>query len=905
MAAAPYAAVPQVDDSEEVASNISDPSHFSCPAKDTSSSGAAFQPLPLDMSNLGGNPTESAENNNESSVLHRLGSVVRSSSPIAYEMLEEDDDEAPFSGRSSRNLPSRVDTPLPGDSPKQQEDDDDEAVNTPLESPVYSDHGGIPPAEEEPALRSVSSSTLSHPMPGLQSIRGAYVGNIERLERSAEHLSMSSSDLGSEIRKMDRLQKKHSVSSAFNYSAPVRSVSEGSRFMQPNNNREEEEEEEEDYYAYHYRSPHLDDGTASFRTVASGDACQLARHLFHDFDGVHFTPDEIMSNAPSRTVSRRSLATAAGGHIPKEDADAVYYPAPVPMMLNLPPLLSKKSGYETANRKREIFGATHPSEAVVVGKSVASVPPVQIPPIPEEELPSSPRGLRSGKKQQQQRRRLTKVPPQLRAGTYFDRTSPPRTPPPILPEMKQVSAVATLDNILDESVHAPVSAFIDHPFVGPLGAKSYVKEKGQPQQKKKKHASRSEVSLRPQTMEVSDSQEASTLQHTSDGHYDAKGRTGDEGGLSIYEEGENSEERQAEEEEEGDDEDEREEEEENDEVLLEENYFGPPTTLLAELQARKIELQQRRRTAAASAGMHSTLLQLETVAQRQSQQRRQRPVTLAWEDPGRLREQRDQGDDDEDVPLGILYPESRMRAPEGRPVGLLEKKEMEEGEPLSRRQARLRGQPPPLSSSSSRQKMPSNNGKEEEEEEENEDEHEGETLAQRMRRLRATRVPSVANDFATEVLAEMNNTVGLGDEESEKASNEEEEEEEEEEKKATNKDPPREETLGERRRRLQTLKPRGSVEYPVGMPHMSQSYYGNQQPANRVSVYQMPAGFNRSQQYAMASGGAHTRYGASPYGRHSAIGLGKPYGYNAKPAQASIDPGQREVIDRWRKSVVK
>ena len=47
------------------------------------------------------------------------------------------------------------------------------------------------------------------------------------------------------------------------------------------------------------------------------------------------------------------------------------------------------------------------------------------------------------------------LPEHLRANEFF--------------EIKEQSAVKTLDDILDASAHAPVSAFTDHAFAGRLG----------------------------------------------------------------------------------------------------------------------------------------------------------------------------------------------------------------------------------------------------------------------------------------------------------------------------------------------------------------------------------------------------------------------------------------------------
>jgi hypothetical protein len=63
-----------------------------------------------------------------------------------------------------------------------------------------------PPVSQPTATRSPDKSNvdLRHPVPDLdrQSLQGAYVGNIERLEEHAERMSEHGSDLGEEIRKL-------------------------------------------------------------------------------------------------------------------------------------------------------------------------------------------------------------------------------------------------------------------------------------------------------------------------------------------------------------------------------------------------------------------------------------------------------------------------------------------------------------------------------------------------------------------------------------------------------------------------------------------------------------------------------------------------------------------------------
>ena len=102
------------------------------------------------------------------------------------------------------------------------------------------------------------------------------------------------------------------------------------------------------------------------------------------------------------------------------------------------------------------------------------------------------------------------------------------------------------------------------------------------------------------------------------------------------------------------------------------DYTGPPDSLMAELELRKHELKHRSRTAADPQGLRSTLLQLDAVAQKQSE-RRQRPVSMAWDNSNAVY---NGSEGDEDVPLGILYPEKPDIPVETRPLDLMEKRQM-------------------------------------------------------------------------------------------------------------------------------------------------------------------------------------------------------------------------------------
>jgi hypothetical protein len=201
------------------------------------------------------------------------------------------------------------------------------------------------------------------------------------------------------------------------------------------------------------------------RTASSQDTFHQTEGLFQDFDGTHYAPS---------TLSRYgSLRDASGGAFPLEDRNhsmlkdlpqpggmtslvpppedgMVYYPAPVPRMLNLPQKISQApSAVAMAKRKTQLLN-TLPED---VKKSAHWLPQT-------DALP----GTRAS------RMNLASLPPQLRASVFFD----PGTQRQDV-EIRDQSAMKTLDDLLDASAIAPVGAFTDHPIVGKIGANVYKK----------------------------------------------------------------------------------------------------------------------------------------------------------------------------------------------------------------------------------------------------------------------------------------------------------------------------------------------------------------------------------------------------------------------------------------------
>lgn len=597
-------------------------------------------------------------------------------------------------------------------------------------------------------------------------------------------------------------------------------------------------------------------------------AANRGTDLFDDFDGVHFSPDQpdlrfsfAAPPPPPQNPNRSSQRISTPNSDSQRSANLVFYPAPVPAMLNLPPTLSKPrpsannrssrhipDNVDLANNRRSVAypgaGASGPApvDKDMHRRSVASF----------DQLAN--------------RRSIANLPPALRASQFFD--SLPM--PPIVPEVKEESAVATLDSILDASARAPPAAFTDHPMMGGSAVPSHMRNRsstyfgnnyrnsmavtvklhpGESPRSSMEDETREDARshLNPESVEFLDSQQQQQQQNRHS--FASSDYTGD----PTHNAGPGG--------------------------------AGLPTTLLAELESRKAQQRSRNRTAASAfpAGIRSTLLELDAVAQIQKETRSKQKTHLAWEDPAG-----DHDPQDDDVPLGILYsvPSStgqKQRRPgdDDVPLGLLVKKEMEDAEPLSKRRERLRGQssfvqPQPRRSfldvpGIAAAANSTSAGAADEE-------VEGETLKQRMKRLKEQK------EFGT-------GTLGV------------------EFTPATPKPSPPpsqsqpaqpqpavevEETLGQRRRRLQR---EAAAKREAAMLQ--------QEVQNRR--------FLQQQQQQFASSASSSARPISYYSGHPTMGMGMGgvgvgagmgMGVPGTPAEAVLDPKQREVVERWRASVM-
>ncbi|MCJ1469296.1 hypothetical protein MMC07_007929 [Pseudocyphellaria aurata] len=921
-----------------------------------------------------------------------------------------------------------------------------------------------PPRSEARSRDGSGSMPLRHPTPDLQSLQGAYVKNVERLERSAERLSLSS-DIGEELRKMKLEQRRsesrrssilgqteehdarpsssrqmshgygshasNSIVSTNNvarsggfspsgyFASPrsssrsgswshnsikERSTSQGSRLAQLSSKQEDRplhstnmgyepvmsppdhsntvlkvintEFSLDDVeiprplnISPHKHQDAMSDSPERPPTAASTDTYQHANSLFTDFDGVHIAPPpppppfELQEDTNGDAIpADQEFPNQRNSFMqPAPVENLVYYPAPVPMMLNLPQRLSKVPLIPQRQKRQSDFLSGLPADA---RKSAPWLPNV----IEKDDEESRLMPDDSPAQPEIHNRRITAdLPPQLRASAFFDY---PATRQHV--EVKGESAVATLDSILDASAFAPVSAFTDHPIVGHAGAGVYsnpaskLKAGSTPveqmdNRKRKttvnrlqKRNSASDLLQGPKTRNssmlslgfqpgrrkssgrvVSDPvmldeaeavklQNQETLQRPVD--VDRPQDVVDEN-VEFFDAREEFDPREEEEEQELD------------------QYSGQPTTLLAELALRKHQQKQRNRTAVTAFpnGMHSTLLELDAVAQVQRQSRKHKHVTLAWEDPA-TQHPGVENQDDEDVPLGMLFPRGKLnlrdrtgRSDEDRPVGLIAKRAMEDNEPLSHRRARLRGEDPIQVKASADRRgsmytldIPGfGNSKGPEEP----NEIEGETLGERRRRLRgqttAAQPKRMSGDFANEVMSQFGGLPRDSDPMSNVVSPKTPDLEEE--------------TLGQRRKRLQAereAKSGAANEVPPPKPALSNrrsmadllqahpaagarsSSYGQQtqwtQEKQRASTNYMAMASrlgmlgpgNRGSMPA-ANPGLSLPYGAPPgaglYPNPMALNAPMPYpvtGLQMGPAPLELDSRQRDMIDRWRQSVM-
>lgn len=751
----------------------------------------------------------------------------------------------------------------------------------------------------EPILRTASgrSTALRHPTPDLQTLQGAYVGNIEHLDKMAEKLSMTSS-IDAAIKQLNDEQKRSesrrsSLLSSQGMAAITRQVSNASSIIETNSTarsggfspagymmssggsfsgqttgrgrstskssrfgtRPEPELEGrplDSFVGIHSmhsssmspKSPGLarkvsyevqgDETSTLTRPVAGLMESPIMEEptpkvideysrpetsastfysdpeaMFEGFDGIHATMSNTPASPPQQVVFAESDMDYENDHVrqrrasagnrltrPKSYADPmsgqnmIYYPAPVPTTLKLPPKLSKRpDSMARDTRRSQVMSmmpqATRQSTMWLPGGQEGGHDGV----VHEDEvngqeyIPQHQRASMGGRRLTQD---MSKMPSQLRASAFFELPSSSE-----VVALKDQSAVATLDSILDASANAPVSAFTDHEYAGHLGDEVYGRANlrnsrmsTQMLDPSKKRNSSMNILLRNRRASTNEIEAVENRRSTVTGVIESAVRSPieeSEDGIKDTTPLNQSEQGEEQDEDSGSDQGQR-----DDEV-----YHGPPTTLLAELHLRKQQAKQRTKQDPLTYpnGKNSTLLERDAVLQVQAKSRKQKRTILAWEDPEAV-EQVVVEDDDEDVPLAVLF--SKKAAAVNRPMGLMERREMEDNEPLSQRRNRLQGRPA-IPRATTMVNIPGYVPSE----------HEGETLAQRVQRLKeaggtATGLPAdagllgpaarpISGDFASEMMSQFGGDLldkGKG-------------------KEIDPPPPEEEETMGQRRKRLQ------------------------------------------------------------------------------------------------------
>ena len=453
-----------------------------------------------------------------------------------------------------------------------------------------------------------------------------------------------------------------------------------------------------------------------------------ADFAFRDFDGVHFIEDDNGVRQQSTETGQPppghpSLLVGEDEQAARSISvdDVIYYPAPVPMMLTLPQRLSKlppapsRAAPSRDNRHSQVLDSL-PTTVQDRTSWLPHNPGGRTIKDGLWEIEGSPQRPKFDPRTSMGN--LASLPPQLRASVFFEH---PATYQEV--KIKEASAMATLESILDASAHAPVGAFTDHPFAGQLSAELHGNEplRGSPHGKfsselheREALASgnilhgneqtdmtdtdgtrrRSNTNTLPQdesrgsqrnlssfvayeSLDTDDRKEiASVFSGGSGGSISRADRrqtlVSAHGDHLVAEVGGPSRERRS---------------------AGTAEHHGQPTTLLAELQLRKQQQRLRNMTAATAFpnGMRSTLLELDSVAEIQKLSRKQKRITLAWEDPCRSNDFASM-DKDEEVPLAVLFPgKQNNTVDDDRTLGLLEKRDLEENEPLSHRRERLKG----------------------------------------------------------------------------------------------------------------------------------------------------------------------------------------------------------------------
>ncbi|RKF63435.1 hypothetical protein OnM2_025077 [Erysiphe neolycopersici] len=563
--------------------------------------------------------------------------------------------------KESNTTSSNLDLSLPS-SPRQDLTFQHQIQNLP-----HLSNSLIPsPLQTKPNLRSASprQATIKHPTPDLQALKSAHLKTIEHLERTAELLSRDSFTGKSTEDLLDK-NLTNSLGELPLTSSSRKSLASRSPSISEDTKHGHLLPSKSPIDKIQHRSAGCRTGTSS----KENSTMDIIGKMFEDFDGTHLdqinSDQSLTQNSGGRNSQRFSSAERLSYAGLELDPKMIYYPAPVPSVLNLPKKLSKRPTSTALSNRNSQSSCTIIQNLTSWQSGLAKQ---DISDNLEEYKHLSPnQNLEKHPKSHD----LTGLPPHLLANQFFEHQNSKQE----VIELKDDSAVATLDSILDASTHTPVSAFTDNVFARNSLQLSWSDQKRNSTLsylKGKKDKPSKEVDGSGNQDDSSKAFETEPVSLNSNSLLDPNCDLGlSFEPLEDLKLGENLH-----------------EDDIQDETCENEVFYSPPTTLLAELQMRKQRQKQRTQplTKTFPNGIHSTLLELDSAIQTEQKTRRKGRTILAWEDPAASESQAAM-QDDEDVPLGILYPKNVAK---NRPLGLLEKRELEDKESLSQRQNRLR-----------------------------------------------------------------------------------------------------------------------------------------------------------------------------------------------------------------------
>ncbi|KAK6541296.1 hypothetical protein TWF694_008652 [Orbilia ellipsospora] len=389
---------------------------------------------------------------------------------------------------------------------------------------------------------------------------------------------------------------------------------------------------------------------------------------FDDFDGVHFTKNTRSGDSTlPNTIDegKRDSVSTKDQSLPNNRGDLVYYPAPVPVMLNLPPKLSNarpqnqaQGGHEEVRARRESLTSFRRSLALKASHSKAEASSLfdnildatVVSPV----LSVVSHSITNSKPPSGNHDHIRSTSKFSFSGLRFEDSS---SAPRFSAHMSRQTGIGDSggDDIGSNKNDSGTTNDCNNNAQNHSGLLFHSKEETQVTNFESEMEDCELARNDPGriTGDMMESQpRASQYPHSNSSDTEGEGDGEEEGGR-------------------GDD------------------IQFTPATLLAELESRKTQQRARTNKFNNSRDMRqmSTLLERDAIAEVKQKARKRGPVNLAWQaDQNAVEEEEDE------VPLGLLYAGKLSARPSEvlRTPGLLAMREAEDNEPLRRRQERLK-----------------------------------------------------------------------------------------------------------------------------------------------------------------------------------------------------------------------